>query len=191
MRVLLQSLRAVIVLTLLTGALYPLAVTAAARVLFRERSLGSRVRDRQGVLRGSALIGQAFSRPEYLWGRPSQNGYDAANSGGSNVSPVGTDAIANVAKERDRLKAANPEADGEPPLSLLTASASGLDPDITPEAARWQAPRIARARGVELVRVKNLIEEMTEGRTLGVLGEPRVRVLELNLELDGRFPLAR
>lgn len=190
LHVLLQSLRTVLVLTVLTGAVYPLAVTAAARVLFPRQSLGSRVHDEKGTLRGSALIGQAFTQPRYLWGRPSAagGGYDARASGGSNLSPVGSDIATRIAAERERLKAANPDAPGEPPLLLVTASASGLDPHVSPEAALWQVPRIAEARGVDQERVRALVQELTEGRTLGVLGEPRVNVLELNLELDRRWP---
>jgi K+-transporting ATPase ATPase C chain len=192
-KTLLQSVRAVLVLTLLTGVLYPAAVLATAHVLFREKSLGSRVQDRGGTLRGSALIGQAFSRPEYLWPRPSLNNYDATQSGGSNVSPVGSAAITRILAERDRLKAANPDAPGDPPLDLVTMSASGLDPDVSLEAALWQAPRIARARGTSISGVRRLIETLAsaQGRTFGVLGEPRVNVLEFNLELDKDFPIAK
>jgi K+-transporting ATPase ATPase C chain len=188
MKTLLQSLLATIVLTVATGVLYPAAVTAVARVALPGKAAGSRIDDRSGKLLGSSLVGQAFAKPEYLWGRPSAAGYDATASGGTNVSPVGSDAVAKIAAERDRLKAANPDAPGEPPLLLCTASGSGLDPHISPEAALWQAPRIAKARRIDVARVKNLIEELTEGRTFGVLGEPRVNVLELNLKLDERFP---
>jgi K+-transporting ATPase ATPase C chain len=189
-RVLLQSLRATIVLTAITGALYPVAVMAVARLAFHEKSLGSRVRNPKGDLIGSSLIGQSFSKPEYLWGRPSAagNGYDAQASGGTNVSPVGSDTIARIKAERDRLVAANPEARGEPPLLLVTTSASGLDPHLSPEAAAWQFPRIAKARGIEVARLEALLGVMTEGRTLGVLGEPRLDVLEFNLELDRLYP---
>jgi K+-transporting ATPase ATPase C chain len=196
LRVLFQSFRAVIVLTVLTGVLYPLAVTAVARLPFKERALGSRI-SVGGKLAGSALIGQPFSKPEYLWGRPSAagSGYDATSSGGTNQSPVGGDAIARVVSERLRLKAANPDAPGEPPLLLVTASGSGLDPHISPEAARWQVPRIAKARGVAADRIARLLDDanlgLIEGRTLGVLGEPRVNVLLFNIELDKQFPLAR
>jgi K+-transporting ATPase ATPase C chain len=195
-RVLLQSLRAVLVFTVLTGILYPLAVTAVARIAFKEQALGSRVHDRSGrLLIGSSLIAQGFSTPEYFWPRPSaagSSGYDATSSGGTNQSPVGSDAIARVTSERLRLKVANPEAPGEPPLLLVTSSGSGLDPHLSPEAALWQAPRIARARHLkDVTRVTSLVEDLTEPRTFGVLGEPRVNVLELNLELDRRFPLGR
>jgi len=193
MRVLLQSLRAVLVLTVLTGVLYPLAVTVAARVCFKPQSLGSLVHDKNGVVQGSSLLGQPFSSPRYLWGRPSAagNGYDATQSGGTNVTPVGSDTVARIRAERDRLKALDPDAEGEPPLLLVTTSASGLDPDISPEAALWQAPRIAKARGEkDDLRVRGFIEDMARdgSRTLGVLGEPRVNVLEFNRELDERFP---
>jgi K+-transporting ATPase ATPase C chain len=196
-RILLQSLRAVVVLTVLTGVLYPFAVLVAARVLFKQAALGSRVYDRTGKLVGSSLIGQAFSKPEYLWGRPSAagNGYDATSSGGSNVSPVGSDAITKIQAEEARLKAANPDAQGEPPLLLTTASASGLDPHISPEAALWQVPRIAKARGVtDPSRIARLVKDQLEdsgGRSFFVLGEPRINVLEFNIQLDQLFPLSR
>ncbi|HZU99682.1 MAG TPA: potassium-transporting ATPase subunit C, partial [Planctomycetota bacterium] len=134
MKVLIQSLRAVLVLTALTGIVYPAAVLGVSRVIFHDASLGSRVYNAKHELVGSSLLAQGFSRPEYLWPRPSANGYDATNSGGSNVSPVGDDAVAKVTSERLRLKEANPEAKGEPPLLLLTASGSGLDPHLSPEA---------------------------------------------------------
>lgn len=192
-RILLRSVRALLVLTVLTGVLYPLAVTAVARVCMGESSLGSRIHDRSGVLRGSSLIGQAFSRPEYFWGRPSGagSGYDAAASSGRNVSPVGSDARDKVLAERERVKAANPGARGEPPLALVTASGSGLDPHLSPEAALWQVPRVASARGVDSSRIEALVNDLVVGRTFGILGEPRVNVLELNQELDKRFPLSR
>jgi len=191
LKTLLQSFLAVVVLTAITGGLYPIAVLGAARLVLPENAAGSRVYDR-GKLVGSSLIGQTFTRPEYLWGRPSAagNGYDATASGGSNWSPVGSDCTTRISSERARLKAANPDAPGEPPLLLLTASGSGLDPHLSPEAARWQLPRIAKARGIELSRVADLMDEpgIIEGRTFGVLGEPRVNVLEFNRKLDERFP---
>jgi K+-transporting ATPase ATPase C chain len=191
LRVLIPSFRATLVLTVLTGALYPLAVLAAARLVVPARSLGSRAFDARGVQRGSSLIGQSFTEPRYFWGRPSaagDAGYDATASGGKNQSPVGDDTIARARAERDRLRAANPDARGEPPLLLLTMSASGLDPHLSPEAALWQVERVARARRADAEAVRGLVRDFTEGRTLGVLGEPRVNVLELNLELDRRWP---
>jgi K+-transporting ATPase ATPase C chain len=195
MKVLVQSLRAVLVLTLVTGVLYPALVTAIARLPFKDQALGSRVYV-SGELKGSRLIGQPFTKPEYFWGRPSAagSGYDATSSGGTNQSPVGADAIARVTSERLRLIAANPNAKGEPPLLLLTCSASGLDPDISLEAARWQLPRIAAARGLEASRLpalEDLVSRLVEERSFGVLGEPRINVLELNLQLDLQFPIAR
>jgi K+-transporting ATPase ATPase C chain len=142
MRVLVQSLRAVVVLTVLTGALYPAAVMGVARVVFPQASRGSLVTDAQGQPAGSSLIGQSWTKPEYLWGRPSAagGGYDAQASGGTNVSPVGSEIRTRITLERARLKAANPEAPGEPPLLLVTASASGLDPHVSPR------PRSGRSR---------------------------------------------
>jgi K+-transporting ATPase ATPase C chain len=188
---LVRSLRATLVLTLLTGVLYPLAVTGAARLLFPRQAQGSRVTGVDGVLVGSSLIGQSFTSDRYVWGRPSAagSGYDASASGGTNLSPVGDEVLARVAAERVRLVAANPDAVGPPPVLLLTTSASGLDPHISPEAAAWQAPRVAKARGVDPGAIRALIEELTEGRTLGVLGEPRVNVLGLNLALDRLYPM--
>ncbi len=184
MKVLVQSLRAVLVLTVVTGVLYPAAVLAVGRVLFKDRSLGSRVYNAKHELVGSSLIAQGFTRPGYVWPRPSANGYDATNSGGSNVSPVGADAVAKVTSERLRLEEANPEAKGEPPLLLLTASGSGLDPHLSPEAALWQAERIAKARGRDVAVIRRIIEDSVEPRTFGILGEPRVNVLEVNRRLD-------
>jgi K+-transporting ATPase ATPase C chain len=187
---LVQSLRMVLALTVVTGGLYPVAVMTAGRLLFHDRSLGSRVTDSRGRLLGSSSIGQPFTQPRYFWGRPSAagTGYDGQRSSGTNLSPVAADHVAKVRAERDRLVGANPDALGEPPLLLLTSSASGLDPHVSPEAALWQAPRVAKARGIAPARLRELIEERTEGRTLGCLGEPRVNVLELNLELDRRWP---
>ncbi len=188
---LLPSLRATLVLTALTGVLYPLAVLGAARLLFPHQARGSLVKDAEGTLVGSSLIGQPFAAPEHFWGRPSTagGGYDPRASCGSNVTPVSDETIARVQAERDRLVLANPTAEGPPPLLLVTTSGSGLDPDLSPEAAQWQVPRVAAARGAAPAEVAALVSEQVVGRTLGVLGEPRVNVLELNLALDRRFPL--
>lgn len=189
---LLPSLRATLVLTALTGVLYPLAVLGAARLLFPGQARGSLRKDAEGTLVGSSLIGQPFSAREYFWGRPSAagGGYDPRASCGSNVTPVSADTIARVQAERDRLVASNPAAQGPPPLLLVTTSGSGLDPDISPEAAQWQVPRVAGARAADPTGVASLVSSLAVGRTLGVLGEPRVNVLELNLALDERFPRA-
>jgi potassium-transporting ATPase KdpC subunit len=186
---LLIALRATVVTLVLTGLLYPLATTGAAEFLFSERANGSLARGETGQVVGSELIGQVFATPPYLQGRPSAagNGYDPTASSGSNLGPTSKKlrdrAIADVA----RLRKENPDAPLPIPDDLVTASASGLDPELSPEAALWQAPRIARARGVAEDRIRAVIENRTEGRDLGFLGEPRVNVLEVNLTLDQQF----
>ncbi len=135
---------------------------------------------------GSALVGQGFTRPDYFWSRPSAagKGYDAANSGATNLGPSSAALVDQVSKRVAALKAANPDAVGPVPVDLVTSSASGLDPHISPAAALWQAPRVAAARGLSLAQVQSLISGATQGRTLGFLGEPAVNVLKLNLALD-------
>jgi K+-transporting ATPase ATPase C chain len=183
------ALRMTLATLVLTGLAYPLAVTGLAQLLFPDAANGSLVRDETGAVVGSHWIGQAFAQPGYLQPRPSAagSGYDATASGGSNYGPTSAKLRERAAADVDRLRAENPDAPGPVPVELVSASASGLDPHVSPAAARWQAPRIARARGVELARVLALIEDSTEGRTFGVLGEPRVNVLEANLALDRRF----
>ena len=188
-RELLIAFRMTLVTLILTGILYPLAMTGLSQLLFPRQANGSLVRLEGGVA-GSDLIGQQFVHPGYFQGRPSAagaNGYDAMASGGSNLGPTSQKLHDRVAAEFARLRTQNPQAQGPVPADLLTASASGLDPDISPEAARWQAPRVAAARGVDLGQVVALIAGHTEPRTLGLLGEPRVNVLLLNLALDERF----
>jgi potassium-transporting ATPase KdpC subunit len=179
-------------LTVLTGVLYPLAVTAIARVAFPEQASGSLIRRDDGTVLGSTLIGQPFTRPGYFWSRPSAagNGYDAANSSGTNLGPSNASLIAAVEQRVADLKAANPNAMGPVPVDLVTSSASGLDPHISPAAALWQAPRVAQVRGLRLDQVSSLIRTTTEGRTFGFLGEPAVNVLKLNLMLDRVAPAA-
>jgi K+-transporting ATPase ATPase C chain len=176
-----QSIRALIVFTLITGIAYPLIVTGIAQVAFKERANGSLiVRDRKVV--GSALVGQAFSDPKYFWSRPSATSpmpYNGASSSGSNQGPTNPALKEAVGSRIKDLGGATPV-----PADLVTASASGLDPHISPAAAAYQIPRIAMARGIQEERLRELVQKYTEGRQLGVLGEARVNVLELNLALD-------
>jgi potassium-transporting ATPase KdpC subunit len=175
-----------VALTALTGVAYPLLVTGIAQGVFPEAANGSLI-ERDGKMVGSELVGQSFTDPKYFWGRPSATGplpYNAAASSGSNQGPLNP-ALEEAVKGRiAALKAADPAQTAPIPVDLVTASGSGLDPHISPAAAAWQAPRIARLRGLALDRVQTLIEKHTEGRQFGVLGEARVNVLQLNLALD-------
>jgi len=176
-----------VVLTILTGIAYPLAVTGIARIAFPWEASGSLITT-DGQTVGSALIGQSFGDPKHFWGRPSATGpfpYNAAASSGSNQGPLNP-ALTDAVKGRiEALKAADPENALPVPVDLVTASASGLDPHISVAAAQYQAARVARSRQVPLEQVNQLIDQHTEGRALGFLGEPRVNVLNLNLVLDG------
>ena len=179
-----------LVLTLLTGVAYPLVVTGAARLLFPEQAAGSLIL-RDGKPVGSRLIGQNFAEPGHFWGRPSATGpmpYNASASGGSNQGPLNPALVDAVKSRIDALRAADPGNAAPVPVDLVTASASGLDPHISPAAAAYQAARVARVRGLALDRVRQLVAQETETPLFGLLGEARVHVLRLNLALDALKP---
>jgi K+-transporting ATPase ATPase C chain len=181
-----QSIVMLVLMTLLTGVAYPIAATGLARLLFPARADGSLV-VRDGKPVGSSLIGQSFTAPKYFWGRPSATSptaYNGAASSGSNLGPTNP-ALADAAKRRiAALRAADPGNAAPVPVDLVTASASGLDPEISPASARYQLARVARLRGLPAAQVQALIDQATRGRQFGVLGEPRVNVLALNMALD-------
>ena len=174
------------VLSLVCGLLYPLAVTGVAQSVFSHQANGSLI-TQGGKVVGSELIGQSFTAPEHFWGRPSATApmpYNAAASGGSNAGPTNP-ALTDAVKARiEALQAADPGNTGPVPVDLITTSASGLDPHISPAAANYQTARVARARGLPVAQVQTLVQQHTEGAWLGFLGEPRVNVLALNLALD-------
>ena len=181
------ALRVTAVTLLVTGIVYPLVATGLAQIAFPRQANGSMLSNGGGVEIGSSLIAQGFSSPAYFHPRPSAagaNGWDASASSGSNLGPTSRKLRERALGGVKRLLAENPDASPPVPGELVTASASGLDPHISPEAALWQVPRVARARGVSPEKVRALVESRIEGRTLGVFGEPRVNVLLLNLALD-------
>jgi potassium-transporting ATPase KdpC subunit len=186
----LKMIRTVIVslfiFTILTGVIYPLAVTGIAQLIFPDQADGSLlVKDGKPV--GSSLIGQPFDDPKYFWGRLSATSpfpYNSASSSGSNLSQTNPDLVKNVQGRIDALKATDPQAGKQVPVDLATSSASGLDPHISPAAADFQVKRVAKARGLDEAKVHALVAKYTEDRQLGILGEPRVNVLKLNLALD-------
>jgi potassium-transporting ATPase KdpC subunit len=176
--------------TILLGIVYPLVVTGIAQVVFPEQANGELIQ-KEGKTVGSSLIGQGFAGPGYFHSRPSAAGagYDAANSAGSNLGPTNQKLLDRVHQDVTTLQSENP---GKPvPIDMVTTSASGFDPHITPAAAEYQLERVAKARGAIVDQLRSLVGKHTEGRQLGFLGEPRVNVLELNLELDQKFPMKK
>ena len=171
-------------LSLILGLIYPLGMKVVSQVLLPEKANASLYYDSNGKIIGSELIGQKFDSPKYLWGRPSASGYDAKSSGGSNFGPLNPELVKNVQENVDALKSSHPNNNNPIPLDLVTASASGLDPHISPEAAAWQVGRIARERGVSQTIVQQIIQNHTTFPIIGLLGDPTVNVLGVNLELD-------
>jgi len=182
------SIVSLIIFTVVTGIAYPLIVTGIAQVVFPSQANGSLI-VKDGKVIGSTLIGQPFDDPKYFWSRPSATSPfpdNAASSSGSNLSSTNPDLIKTVQGRVDALRATDPGNTAPVPVDLVTASGSGLDPHISPAAALYQVPRVARERKLDPQTVQQLVERHIEGRTLGFLGEPRVNVLALNLALDGR-----
>ena len=197
-RNLITAILMTVVTTLLLGVAYPLVVTGLAQVLFPDRSNGQLIQ-RDGTLIGSRIIGQSFSSPGYFRGRPSAagTGYDAANSGGTNLGPTNRKLVDAVKAGVEAARKENPNGCGvrgagcDVPIDLVTSSASGLDPHISPAAAAFQVPRVARERGASETDLQRLVDAHTIGRQFGILGEPVVNVLELNLALDARMPVKK
>jgi K+-transporting ATPase ATPase C chain len=183
------ALRINLFLTLLLGVIYPLAITGVCQALFPRQANGSLITSGGKVI-GSELIGQNFTKPEYFQPRPSAagtDGYDAANSGATNYGPTNQKLIDRVKTSVEKFRKDNPDYHGPIPADLLTTSASGLDPDISPDSAAAQVPRVAKARGVSVDQLSQLVGQYTQQPDLGLLGEPRVNVLKLNLALDQQF----
>ncbi|MDE1893290.1 MAG: potassium-transporting ATPase subunit KdpC [Pseudomonadota bacterium] len=181
-----QSFMLLLVLTVITGVLYPLAATGLAQLIFPRQANGSLV-IRGGKPVGSVLIGQSFTDPKYFWGRPSATSphpYNGGSSSGSNLGPTNPALVEAVRQRIAALRAADPGNTAPVPVDLVTASASGLDPQISPAAAQYQVARVARLRHLDVAQVRSLVRRYTQGRQLGILGEPRVDVLRLNLALD-------
>lgn len=186
MRILRQAVACIVVFTVITGVIYPLIVTGIAQLVFPCQANGSLIVN-NGKTIGSSLIGQSFSSPKYFWARPSATSpmpYNAANSSGSNLGPLNPALTENVKSRITQLKAADAASKQLVPVDLVTASGSGLDPDISPASAEYQVSRVAKARNLDETKVRELVVKLTKSRQLGILGEPRVNVLELNLALD-------
>lgn len=189
----LPGLRVTLLLTVLTGLVYPGVVTGLCQILFPRQANGSLI-IREGHIIGSELLGQNFTRPEYFQPRPSaagSDGYDASSSGGSNFGPTSQKLVDRVKVSVDKFRKENPDFSDPIPADLLTTSASGLDPHLSPAAAQAQVSRIAGARGVDVGQIGQLVAQFTAERDWGFLGEPRVNVLRLNLALDERYPVRR
>jgi potassium-transporting ATPase KdpC subunit len=180
------SLRMTIVSVVLLCLTYPFAMTGIAQLIFPWQANGSMVTV-NGKVVGSEIIGQLWTKPQYFQGRPSAagKGYDPTSTGGTNFGPTNAKLIKTTKDTIALLEKQNPNAPGPPPMDLITSSASGIDPDISPEAAYWEAPRVAKARGLSVDAVNAMVTSHVQGRTLGFLGEPHVNVLDLNLALDG------
>lgn len=191
MKYFMPALRLNIFMTILLGLIYPFVMTGIAQVTFPRQASGDFV-SRGGQVVGSLKIGQNFEKPEYFWSRPSAISYNPLPSGGSNLGQASQALKETVNARREKLKAAHADQNGEPPQDLLFASASGLDPHISPEAAQYQAKRVAQARGMSVEDVQKLVEKASAGRQIGIFGEPTVNVLLLNLSLDNaqgiRYP---
>ncbi len=183
------ALRTTIVTLVLTEIFYPFVITGLAQILFPWRANGSLVTNESGQVVGSELIGQGFTHPAYFQTRPSAAGagYDATASSGSNLGPTSKKLQDRGVRDVERLTKENPAAPGAVPIELVTTSGSGLDPHLSPQAVLWQIPRVANARGIARERVQAAVKAMIEGRDFGLLGEPRVNVLLLNLALDRQF----
>jgi len=178
------------VLTIITGILYPLAVTGIAQTIFHKQANGSLI-ERDGKVIGSEIIGQNFTKPEYFHPRPSQNSYDAANSGGSNLGPTNPALADRLKKDAAQFRKDNPDYTGPIPADAITVSGSGLDPEISPANALAQSTRVAQARSASTDAIRTLVAANTQQRDLGFLGEPRVNVLKLNMALDQAYPVKR
>jgi K+-transporting ATPase ATPase C chain len=190
MKQLIIAIKVTLAFTVLTGVVYPLVVTGLAQLVFPHQANGSLIQAGAKTI-GSELIGQKFTRPEYFHGRPSaagNDGYDGLASGGSNLGPTSKPLIDRVQSDLKKFRAENPSFAGPVPADLLTASGSGLDPDLSPAAADAQVARVAAARGMSADRLREMVAAHTEDRQFGVLGEPRVNVLQLNLSLDRAAP---